>query len=129
MWGEAFSFEENGTEIFEISGWRMIDPDLSIGQRIDALLNAEMAEALSSHDRVTRRTARAFEDTRRPPREVEVNFSGGITQRCWSVSRGDGTYRVVYLPTAGYFSLCVESDFGPLDIGVHGPALGCFGSV
>ncbi len=107
----------------------MIEPELSIGQRIDALIEAEIAEALATGDQVTRRTARAFEETRRPPREVEVNFSGGITQRCWSVSRGDGTYRVVYLPTAGYFSLCVESDFGPLDIGVHGPALGCFGSV
>lgn len=107
----------------------MIDPALSIGVRIDALLDAEVAEALASADRVTRRTAQDFERTRRAPREVTVNFSGGITQRCWSVSRGDGTYRVVYLPTAGYFSLCVESDFGPLDIGVHGPALGCFGSV
>lgn len=107
----------------------MIEAELSIGQRIDALLDAEVTEALRSHDQVTRRTARAFVQTRRTPREVAVNFSGGITQRCWSVSRGDGTYRVVYLPTAGYFSLCVESDFGPLDIGVHGPALGCFGSV
>ena len=107
----------------------MIASGLTIPERIDALLNAEVAEALTSSDRVTRRTARDFEQTRRPPREVRVNFSGGITQRCWSVSRGDGTYRVVYLPTAGYFSLCVESDFGPLDIGVHGPALGCFGSV
>ena len=65
----------------------------------------------------------------RPPREVAVNFSGGITQRCRSVTRTNGEYRVIYLPTAGYFSLCVESDFGPLDIGVHGPTLGCFGSV
>ncbi|WP_152541025.1 hypothetical protein [Sulfitobacter noctilucae] len=107
----------------------MIKPALSIGERIDALLDAEISEALGSDDRVTRRTAADFEAIRRKPREVEVNFSGGITQRCWSVSRGDRTYRVVYLPTAGYFSLCVESDFGPLDIGVHGPALGCFGSV
>ncbi len=107
----------------------MIDAGLSIAQRIDALLDAEVAEACLSDDRITRRTARDFEQGRCAPREVTVQFSGGITQRCWSVSRGDGTYRVVYLPTAGYFSLCVESDFGPLDIGVHGPALGCFGSV
>jgi hypothetical protein len=107
----------------------MIAPELSIPERIDALIDAELAEAGASADRVTRRTAQAFEEARRPPRQVTVNFSGAITQRCWSVSRGDGTYRVVYLPTAGYFSLCVESDFGPLDIGVHGPALGCFGSV
>ncbi|APE44640.1 hypothetical protein BOO69_15400 [Sulfitobacter alexandrii] len=110
-------------------GQRMIEQGLSISQRIDRLLDAEVADALASSDRVTRRTARDFERVRRAPREVTVNFSGGITQRCWSVGRGDGTYRVVYLPTAGYFSLCVESDFGPLDIGVHGPALGCFGSV
>ena len=107
----------------------MIAPDLSVPQRIDAMLDAELAEAAASDDQVTRRTARDFAARRRPPRQVTVNFSGGMTQRCWSVMRGDGTYRVVYLPTAGYFSLCVESDFGPLDIGVHGPALGCFGSV
>ena len=107
----------------------MIEPDLSVGERIDALLDAEIAEALSEGDRVLRRLAVDFEQTRVSPREVTVTFSGGITQRCWSVSKGDGTYRVVYLPRAGYFSLCVESDFGPLDIGVHGPALGCFGSV
>ena len=93
------------------------------------MLDAEVAEAMASDDRVTRRTAEAFVQNRRKPRQVSVQFSGGITQRCWSVSRGDGTYRVMFLPTAGYFSLCVESDFGPLDIGVHGPALGCFGSV
>ena len=107
----------------------MIETDLSIGQRIDALLDAEIAEAMASEDVVLQRLAAEFGRTRRAPREVTVQFSGGITQRCWSVSRGDGAYRVVYLPTAGYFSLCVESDFGPLDIGVHGPALGCFGSV
>lgn len=108
---------------------QLIDPGLSIVERIGAMIDAELVEALASPDRVTRRTADAFEQTRRRPREIKVNFSGGITQRCWSVNRGDGTYRVVYLPLAGYFSLCVESDFGPLDIGVHGPALGCFGSV
>lgn len=107
----------------------MIATELSIVERIDTLLDAEVAEALASSDMVVRRTAEAFEETRSSPRDVMVNFSGGITQQCWSVSRSDGTYRVVYLPTAGYFSLCMESDFGPLDIGVHGPALGCFGSV
>ncbi|WP_238367609.1 hypothetical protein [Mesobacterium pallidum] len=65
----------------------------------------------------------------RKPRPITVNFSGGITQTCWSVTRSDGSYQVVYLPTAGYFSLCVASDFGPLDIGVHGPAIKCFGAV
>ncbi|MBM1569391.1 hypothetical protein [Sulfitobacter mediterraneus] len=101
----------------------------SAAQRIDTLLDAELDAAAKSQDDVLRRTAQDFAALRCPPAEVTVNFSGGLTQRCWSVSRGDGTYRVVYLPKAGYFSLCVESDFGPLDIGVHGPALGCFGSV
>ena len=107
----------------------MLERDLAIPVRIDALIDLEIEAALQGTDRILRRTARDFMKTRREPREVTVNFSGGLTQRCWSVSKGDGTYRVVYLPTAGYFSLCVESDFGPLDIGVHGPALGCYGSV
>ena len=129
MRGDVF-FRRKRRGIFEkFRVLRVIGAELTIAERIDAMLDAEVAEALESEDRVTRRTAQAFEQTRRSPREVAVNFAGGITQRCWSVSRGDGTYRVVYLPTAGYFSLCVESDFGPLDIGVHGPALGCFGSV
>jgi hypothetical protein len=127
--GSGVFFEENGSEFSKIPGPRMIVPDLSIADRIDVLLDAEVAEALVSEDKIERRTAEAFAQVRRTPREVSVQFSGGITQRCWSVSKGDGTYRVVYLPSAGYFSLCVESDFGPLDIGVHGPALGCFGSV
>ncbi len=93
------------------------------------MLDAEIAEARKGPDPIMQRVADAFQDLRRTPHEVEVNFSGGLTQRCWSVSRGDGTYRVVFLPLAGCFSLCVESDFGTLDIGVHGPALGCFGSV
>ena len=96
---------------------------------IDGLIDAELAVAFSAEDIIWRRTAEAFVQNRRPPRAVTVIFAGGIEQTCWSVSRGDGTYRVIYLPTAGYFSLCVESDFGPLDIGVHGPALGCFASV
>jgi hypothetical protein len=104
-----------------------VDKDLA--PHIDRLIDTEIAQALQSANRVERETARHFERLRRRPRQVTVTFSGGITQRCWSVSRGDGTYRVVYLPTADYFSLCVESDFGPLDIGVHGPARGCFGSV
>lgn len=128
LWGERF-LQRNRAGVFENSGARVIEPELSVGERIDVLLDAEVAEALACDEQVTRRTAQAFQQSRREPREVSVNFAGGITQRCWSVSHGDGTYRVVYMPTAGYFSLCVESDFGPLDIGVHGPALGCFGSV
>ena len=74
-------------------------------------------------------TLAAFLEARRKPVLVTVNFSGGIQQKCYSVTRPNGDYRVIYLPLAGYFSLCVESAFGPLDIGVHGPAIDCFGSV
>ena len=52
----------------------MIDPDLDIAGRIDALIDAELAEASRSADRITRRTARAFSQVRRVPREVTVNF-------------------------------------------------------
>lgn len=91
--------------------------------RIARLLDAELAKCGEAA------LVRDFAAARRDPREVRVSFSGGITQKCWSVTRSNGDYRVIFLPTAGYFSLCVESDFGPLDIGVHGPALGCFASV
>ena len=95
---------------------------------IKALIAAEIADfpTRARHDRMT---LEDFKAHLREPRQVTVNFSGGITQKCWSVTRTNGMYRVIYLPTAGYFSLCVESDFGPLDIGVHGKAIGCFGSV
>jgi hypothetical protein len=106
----------------------VIDPDLTIDERIRDLIAQEIAE-FDHADAASARTLEDFRSALRDPREVTVNFSGGITQRCWSVTRGDGTYRVVYLPLAGYFSLCVESDFGPLDIGVHGSAIGCFSSV
>jgi len=65
----------------------------------------------------------------RRPRPITVNFSGGFTQTCYSVTRSDGDYAVLFMPRAGYFSLCVDTLFGPADIGVHGPALGCFASV
>jgi len=63
------------------------------------------------------------------PEEVEVQFSGGVMLSCWTVTAAKGPYRVIYMPEAGYFSLCVEGPFGPLDIGVHGEATGCFASV
>ena len=102
---------------------------VSIPEHIGALIATELQAAQESSDVMLRKTAIAFAACQRPPREVTVNFSGGLTQLCWSVARADGDYRLVYMPKAGYFSLCVESDFGPLDIGVHGSALGCFGSV
>ncbi|MGZ2256130.1 hypothetical protein [Roseobacter sp. A03A-229] len=107
----------------------MIKLDLTIAERVSGLVEAELAEALDGTDMDLRKTAELMREVLCPPRKIKVNFSGGITQDCWSVTRGDGDYRVMYMPVAGYFSLCVESDFGPLDIGVHGTALGCFGSV
>jgi hypothetical protein len=95
-------------------------------------VKAEVAKAIEGfhpRDRSDVATLEAFKSAVVEPRLVTVNFSGGLTQKCWNVTRSNGAYRVIYLPTAGYFSLCVESDFGPLDIGVHGDAIGCFGSV
>ncbi len=106
----------------------MIDPDLSVAERIEAIIGEEIVEApIGSQSECN--TLVAFQSALVEPFETTVQFSGGMTQRCWSVTRTDGCYRVVYLPLAGYFSLCVESDFGPLDFGVHGSALGCFASV
>lgn len=76
-----------------------------------------------------RRTIAEFRGALVEPRRLAVNFSGGGQQMCWSVTRTDGCYRVVYVPSAECFSLAVESRYGPVDIGVHGDALGCFGSV
>ncbi|MDA7425825.1 hypothetical protein [Thalassococcus lentus] len=96
---------------------------------VEALVEAEMRQFLP--DTATRAATLAdFSRMRvRRPRPITVNFSGGITQTCWSVTRSNGAYSVLYLPTAGYFSLCVDSDFGPLDIGVHGPAIAVFSAV
>lgn len=90
--------------------------------RIEALLADELAGA-------TPRIRADFAAARIAPEPVEVQFSGGIFQDCWAVTRADSRYRVIWLPMAGYFALCVEGQFGPLDIGVHGPALACFASV
>jgi hypothetical protein len=95
-------------------------------------VKAAVAKAIDGFAPANRMDVATLEDFKKAvvePRLVTVNFSGGITQKCWNVTRSNGMYRVIFLPTAGYFSLCVESDFGPLDIGVHGDAIGCFGSV
>jgi len=63
------------------------------------------------------------------PHEVEALFCGGMTQICWAVTRSNGSYRVIYIPSAELFSLAVESKYGPVDIGVHGDALSVFGSI
>lgn len=93
--------------------------------KITALIEAEMA-AHTGHP-ATLAHFQSLRVTR--PRPVSVQFSGGIMQTCWTVTRSDGDYQVIYLPDAGYFALCVGSDFGPLDIGVHGGAIQCFSAV
>lgn len=106
----------------------MIEADLPIPDRIKDLIETELAEFRPA-TQADKANLVAFRAALRDPRPVTVNFSGGLTQKCWSVTRTNGDYRVIFLPLAGYFSLCVESDFGPLDIGVHGTAIGCFSSV
>ncbi|MBE1282548.1 MAG: hypothetical protein GJ676_04475 [Rhodobacteraceae bacterium] len=106
----------------------MIEPELTIPDRIKDLIETELAE-YSATTSPQLATATAFRAALCEPEEVKVQFSGGVFQMCWAVTRSDGDYRVIYLPLAGYFSLCVESAFGPLDIGVHGKAIGCFSSV
>ncbi|HPD93500.1 MAG: hypothetical protein H6900_13735 [Rhodobacter sp.] len=97
--------------------------------RIADLIAAEI-DAFDASTRAARMTLAAFEDRRvRRNRAVTVTFSGGIERRCWTVTRSDGCYSVLFLPGPGCFALCVDSDFGPLDIGVHGRALDCFASV
>ena len=95
---------------------------------VDAIIDQEIEEFDDSMPE-NAATLDAFQKARIMPREVTVNFSGGITQKCYAVTRSNGDYSVAYLPVPGYFALCVDSAIGPLDIGVHGPALACFGSV
>ncbi|WP_323036543.1 hypothetical protein [Pararhodobacter sp.] len=104
-----------------------LGPDSEIA-RIEARLDAEMA-AFRTDTRLAQGSLAAFAKARIVPRAVTVNFSGGFAHRCYSVTRSDGTYRVIYMPRADYFALCVESVFGPLDIGVHGGAIECHSSV
>ena len=70
-----------------------------------------------------------FLAARIPPEPVEVQFSGGIFLDAFAVTRSNGRYTIVWLPMAETFALVVDGQFGPLDIGVHGPALACFASV
>ena len=100
-----------------------------LSAHVTALVEAEIRR-FDGRDRADRMLLEEFQRQRvKRPRAITVNFSGGITQKCWTVTRSDGAYSTVYLPTAGYFSLCVDSDFGPLDIGVHGPAIQVFSAV
>ena len=95
-----------------------------INARIDAEMQAYVADT-----RLRRGSLEAFARARTRPKKVTVIFSGGQEHKCWSVTRSNGAYGVIYMPRADYFSLCVESDFGPLDIGVHGDAIACHSSV
>ena len=120
-----FSDPENGRNFRKIPGRA---PMSGTARRATDLVSAEIQEA----DRATHTQRNILRDFRAAcvdPFETTVTFSGGLTQTCWTVTRSDGAYRVVYMPRADYFSLCAESDFGPLDIGVHGPAMGCFAAV
>ncbi|PTX01807.1 hypothetical protein [Pararhodobacter aggregans] len=103
--------------------------DEDMAARIGALVEAEIA-GFDASSRAGAMTLQDFQARRvKRHRAVTVNFSGGITQTCWTVCRSDGCYSVLYVPRAACFALCVDSDFGPLDIGVHGRALDCFASV
>ncbi|MFK7874617.1 MAG: hypothetical protein AB8B71_02390 [Paracoccaceae bacterium] len=106
----------------------ILNVNMSIPERIAELVQHEIAD-YPSDTIIEQATLRAFRAVLRKPREARVQFSAGILQKCWAITRPNGDHRVVYMPRKGYFSLCVESDFGLLDIGVHGSAIGCFSSV
>ena len=55
-------------------------------QKIEELLSAELAE-LRSGDKVERATYAEFVAARVVPAPITVNFSGGITQTCWFVTK------------------------------------------
>lgn len=105
----------------------MVPDTATMRKRIRAAIKADLSDA--PVDEVGQATLRDFAAMRREPKAVDVQFSGGVMGQGWVVTRPNGPYVVVYLPQAGCFSLCVEGPFGPLDIGVHGNAIGCFGSV
>lgn len=100
-----------------------------IGDRINGLIASEIA-GMDSAARADRILIADFQALRECiPSAIGVQFSGGIRQTCWRVTRSNGAYSIVFMPEAGYFSLCADSAIGLLDIGVHGPALRCFSSV
>ena len=101
---------------------------MNIPEHIDALLETER-QNLQNSGELGDATITEFFGLRTQSEKVIVNFSGGIQKECWRVTQSNGSYSVVYMPGAGYFSLCVDSALGPLDIGVHGPAIRCFSSV
>ena len=120
---------------------RIMIADISHAARVRALIAAELRDYDPARAaRVVgwgapmsaewhRVTLAEFRAAMIAPVEVEVTFSGGVSMMCWAVTRSDGDYRVVWVPSAETFSLVTESKFGPVDIGVHGDAIGVFGSV
>jgi hypothetical protein len=92
--------------------------------RIEAVLETELAQVAANHPHLP-----DFLAARIAPEPVEVQFSGGIFLDAFAVTRSNGRYTVVWLPMAETFALAVDGQFGPLDIGVHGPALAVFSSV
>jgi hypothetical protein len=70
-----------------------------------------------------------FEAALIEPEEIELLLPGGVTDWAFAVTRRNGPYRVMWLPWAEAFSLAVEGRYGPVDIQVHGDAIGCFSSV
>ncbi len=96
--------------------------------RATTLIEAEIA-GYEARDRAAAMTLEEFRAARQEPEAVMVAFSGGMARECWAVTRRNGPYRVVFMAEVGYFSLVIEGPFGPIDIGVHGKAIDCFGSV
>ena len=101
---------------------------MNIPEHIDALLEIER-QNLQHSGELDDATITELFDLRNKSEKMIVHFSGGIQKECWRVTKSNGSYSVVYMPEAGYFSLCVDSALGPLDVGVHGPAIRCFSSV
>ena len=101
---------------------------MNILEHIDALLEIER-QSLQNSGELDDATITEFFELRIQSVKVIVNFSGGIQKECWRVTQSNGSYSVVYMPETGYFSLCVDSALGPIDIGVLGPAIRCFSSV
>lgn len=102
--------------------------DPEIVARADALIAAELA----AHPRATRADRMLIEEfaqRRARTRAITVTFPGGAERTAYIITRSNGAYTLVFLPESDLFSLCVDTIFGPVDIGVHGAALACFSSV
>ncbi|MAM63273.1 hypothetical protein [Maritimibacter sp. UBA3975] len=97
-----------------------------IGAEIDAFDPKRAAAGIEDWNVAT---LADFKNALIEPNLMELNLPGGITDYAYAVTRKKGPYRVMWLPWNDIFSLAVESRFGPVDISVHGDAIGCFSSV